>query len=143
MTHIEIRTDLPTEQDAALHSAWAFDHPRDVVNDPFLGFAEKRAILSSWASDACAVDSAPGLRQPPGAPRPVSFDEIVDALQSLDDPPPRPGGARPRALIWPFGPGRPRRIGLAPRSSPAHGGMRSPGLSRPEFLDFVGSKLRP
>jgi hypothetical protein len=34
------------------------------------------------------------LRQPPGAKRPISFDEIVDALRSLDDDPnrPRPGG---------------------------------------------------
>jgi len=73
-----------------LHPASAFDHPRDVLKDPDLTRAEKRAILSSWASDACAV--APGLRQPPGATRAVTFDEIIDALRQLDDPPPRPGG---------------------------------------------------
>jgi hypothetical protein len=79
--------------DRVLNPAAVFDHPRDVLNDPDLSRQEKRAILSSWASDACAVESMPGLRQPPGGKALVSFDDIVDALRSLDDdPPPRPGG---------------------------------------------------
>ena len=82
--------------DQVLNPAAVFNHPRDVLNDPDLSKQEKRAILSSWASDACAVEPAPGLRQAPGARVTVSFDEIVDALRSLsldDDPPrPRPGG---------------------------------------------------
>ena len=85
--------DFDLDLNALLHPASAFDHPRDVVNDPDLTRHEKRTILSSWASDACAVASAPGLRQPPGARAAVTFDEIIDALRSLDDPePPRPGG---------------------------------------------------
>ena len=82
------------ELDRVLNPAAVFNHPRDVLNDADLTREEKRAILSSWASDACAVDSTPGLRLPPGAPAPVSFDDIVDALRSLDDDPtpPRPGG---------------------------------------------------
>ena len=82
------------ELDQVLNPAAVFNHPRDVLNDPDLTKQEKRAILSSWASDACAVDSAPKLRQPPGVAAPVSFDDIVDALRSLDDDPtpPRPGG---------------------------------------------------
>jgi hypothetical protein len=82
------------ELDRLLNPAVVFGHPRDVLNDPELTRQEKRAILSSWASDACAVESAPALRQIPGAATPVSFDEIVDALRSLDDDPtpPRPGG---------------------------------------------------
>jgi hypothetical protein len=87
--HDEFNVDL----NALLHPASAFDHPRDVLNDPDLTRHEKRAILSSWASDACAVASAPALRQAPGTSRAVTFDEIIDALRSLDDPtPPRPGG---------------------------------------------------
>jgi hypothetical protein len=84
--------DFDLDLNSLLHPASAFDHPRDVVNDPDLTRAEKRAILSSWASDACAVASAPGLRHPPGVKQPVTFDDIIDALRSLDDPPPRPGG---------------------------------------------------
>ena len=82
------------ELDQLLHPASVFDHPRDVLNDPDLTREEKRAILSSWASDACAVEEMPWLRHPPGAKAPVSFDEIVDALRSLDDDPTRarPGG---------------------------------------------------
>ena len=53
--------------DALLHPAQAFAHPNDVVNDPDLTFSEKRAILASWASDACAVEAAPALRRPPGS----------------------------------------------------------------------------
>ena len=66
-----------------LHPAQAFGHPSEVVNDPDLTVDEKRAILASWASDACAVDSIPPLRKTPSG-RVVSFDDVVDALQSLD-----------------------------------------------------------
>jgi hypothetical protein len=76
-----------SEIKALLHPASAFGHPQDVVNDPDLTRDEKRAILASWASDACAVDSRPALRLPPGAKRPVAFDEVVDALRSLDEQP--------------------------------------------------------
>ena len=72
--------------DRLLHPAGAFRTPMEVVNDPDMTPQEKRAILASWASDACAVESIPALRQPPGATRPVSFDAIMDALRSLDDP---------------------------------------------------------
>jgi len=41
--------------DDLLHPAQAFSHPADVVNDPDLTLNEKRAILASWASDACAI----------------------------------------------------------------------------------------
>lgn len=70
--------------DELLHPAQAFEHPTDVVNDPDLTLNEKRAILASWASDACAVDATPALRQPPGSPRRVEFDDVMDALRALD-----------------------------------------------------------
>src|SRR6186713_1237937 len=69
--------------DDLLHPAQAFEHPDEVVNDPDLTLNEKRAILASWASDACAVEAAPDLRQPTGS-SPVRFDEIMDALKRLD-----------------------------------------------------------
>ena len=75
--------DFDLDLNALLHPASAFDHPRDVVNDPDLTRHEKRAILSSWASDACAVEAVPALRQRPGT-RPVHFDDIIDALRMLD-----------------------------------------------------------
>jgi hypothetical protein len=66
-----------------LHPAQAFGHPSEVVNDPDLTLNEKRAILASWASDACAVEAAPELRRSPGGPV-VPFDDIMDALRALD-----------------------------------------------------------
>jgi hypothetical protein len=75
--------DPDFDLDSLLHPAQAFDHPCDVVRDPDLTLNEKRAILASWASDACAVDSAPALRKPPNG-RVVTFDDVVDALRSLD-----------------------------------------------------------
>jgi hypothetical protein len=75
------------ELNSLLHPASAFDHPQDVLRDPDLTTDEKRAILSSWASDACAIESQPAVRLPPGARQPVGFDEIVEALRSLDRAP--------------------------------------------------------
>lgn len=69
--------------DALLHPARAFAHPMDVVRDEDLTLYEKRAILSSWASDACAVEDFPELRQPSAIGQ-VKFDDIMDALRGLD-----------------------------------------------------------
>jgi hypothetical protein len=69
--------------DELLHPAQAFERPSDVVNDPDLTLNEKRAILAAWASDACAVEAAPELRAAPRG-EPVRFDEIMDALRTLD-----------------------------------------------------------
>ena len=41
------------------HPVSHYDSPDDVVSDAKLSAAEKRAILSSWASDMCAVESNP------------------------------------------------------------------------------------
>jgi hypothetical protein len=95
MHHIR-RTPMPIpyddglDLDALLHPANAFARPANVVNDPDLTLSEKRAILASWASDACAVEASPALRKPPGS-APVHFDDIMDALRELD----RQGNARP------------------------------------------------
>ena len=70
--------------DDLLHPARAFAHPRDVVDDSDLTLNEKRAVLASWASDACAVEAAPALRHAPGAAGSVSVDEILEALRLLD-----------------------------------------------------------
>ena len=51
------------EMTALLHPADAFIHPMDVVEDCDLTSYEKRAILSSWAADACAVKGVPELKQ--------------------------------------------------------------------------------
>lgn len=75
------RDDL--DLDALLHPANAFLHPSQVLADPDLTRNEKRAILASWASDACAIEAAPNLRTAPGG-KIVAFDDIIDALRVLD-----------------------------------------------------------
>jgi hypothetical protein len=54
----------------------------DVVEDLDLTLTEKRAILASWASDACAIEAA-ALRAPDDGKR-VRFDDVMDALKELD-----------------------------------------------------------
>ena len=76
------RTSDDYDLNQLLHPAQAFGHPSEVVNDPDLTLNEKRAILASWASDACAIEAAPDLRNPSGAP--VRFDDIMEALRTLD-----------------------------------------------------------
>jgi hypothetical protein len=71
------------ELDTLLHPASAFAHPMEVVRDPDLTLNEKRAILASWASDACAVEAAPDLRANASG-RVVRWDEIMDGLRILD-----------------------------------------------------------
>ena len=89
------RTRETFDLDQLLHPAQAFGHPSEVVNDPDLTLNEKRAILASWASDACAVEAAPALRSSArGAP--VKFDDIMEALRTLDR---QSNGARYRGLL--------------------------------------------
>ena len=78
------RDEFDLDLDDLLHPAQAFEHPDQVVNDPDLTLNEKRAILASWASDACAVEAAPALRCAPGGRRPVSVDDILQSLRALD-----------------------------------------------------------
>ena len=80
------------------HPVSHFDSPGDVIRDKALSAAEKRVILSSWASDMYAVESNPAFREVPGISRPLRLDDILAALLSLDaddDPPPRGGAVMP------------------------------------------------
>src|SRR3981189_1717335 len=74
---------IPFDIDALLHPSRAFRHPLDVARDTDMTVAEKRSVLASWASDACSIESNPALRAA-ATGSVVSYDEIIDALQSLD-----------------------------------------------------------
>lgn len=78
---------------AASFEAWqalvapgdVFRHPREVLAHPQLSREDKRAILASWASDACALEGMPGLRCLTGCKaEPVSVDTVLTALTELD-----------------------------------------------------------
>ncbi|MBR1204081.1 MULTISPECIES: hypothetical protein [unclassified Bradyrhizobium] len=82
LPRIEGRTTT-LEMAALLDPAGAFAHPMDVVDDCDLTPYEKRAILSSWAANGCAVA---GPSQP-SQDNAVSFDDIVDALHLVEPEP--------------------------------------------------------
>jgi hypothetical protein len=101
--------DEALDLETLLHPARAYAHPQDVVKDPDLTLYEKRAILASWASDACCVEAVPVLRQVSKNTPPVRFDDVMDALQLLD----RPSDARP--------PGRTTKRSWRRSDSDSHG----------------------
>jgi hypothetical protein len=82
---------------ALLQPALHHQSPGAVLNDADLEPFEKRAILSSWASDLYAVESCPWLRDIPGVQGAMRLGDILEALRTLDgeDEPP-PGGASQR-----------------------------------------------
>ncbi len=68
-----------------LRPAVGFRHPMEVVKDPDLDLADKRAILSSWTSDARAVEGRPELHWLIGTDVPVLVGEVLQALRLLDE----------------------------------------------------------
>src|ERR1700727_1790636 len=73
-----------TRSSAVAYGAAIYTHPSDVTSNPQLTTADKRAILTSWISDARAVENAPSLRRlDSGAV--VEVDAILRALVLLDD----------------------------------------------------------
>lgn len=89
------RYENDLDLNSLLHPAQAFNSPAEVVNDPDLTVTEKRAILSSWASDACAVEAMPEIRSHPSGST-AQFNEIIAALRELDRQ--RPDKATKRAI---------------------------------------------
>ncbi|MGA3007967.1 MAG: hypothetical protein ABSE59_08755 [Opitutaceae bacterium] len=78
-----MRANEGADFDELLHPARAFARPSDVVDDPDLTLNEKRAILASWASDACAEEANPLLRKTSDGGS-TSWDDVMDALKELD-----------------------------------------------------------
>jgi hypothetical protein len=109
--------DDACDLDTLLHPAQAFEHPSEVVNDHDLTLNEKRAILASWASDACAIEAVPTLRCLPGAKRPVHFDDVMDALRALDEEARRTRRAAGNLHV----PDRPRKISSNSNSDEGRG----------------------
>ncbi|TSE05300.1 hypothetical protein C1D09_022700 [Mesorhizobium intechi] len=82
---LDTSTKLNTDFSSRLGAGRRLLVPDDVLRDSALSIAEKRAMLSFWASDANVVPDAPSLRQLEGGIA-VSIDDILDALKSLDTP---------------------------------------------------------
>jgi len=78
------KADLSTADFALFHPAAHYDSPQEVLSDRQLSDAEKRVILSSWASDMFAVEACPTLRDIPGMDHPLRLADILAALRQLD-----------------------------------------------------------
>ena len=89
MSNVDLLSPTPTQFRPDTHHRTV----HAVLKDPKLSSDEKRAILSAWASDMFAVESAPSLRMIPGHAAPLRLSEILSALRSLDDDDPPPGGS--------------------------------------------------
>lgn len=115
-----LRLDDEAAFDDLLRPARAFARPSDVVDDPDLTLNEKRAILASWASDACAAEANPVLRETAdgGAAR---WDDVMDALKELDLLAARSASIRfdPELFWWPRRGLRRRPSGGPDRGRPA------------------------
>ena len=84
MTHLmNVAMKKDFDINRLLYPGEAFSHPSEVLADSDLTRNEKRAILASWASDACAVEAMPELRSAPNGST-VKFDDIMQALRELD-----------------------------------------------------------
>jgi len=75
---------LSMARERGIRPAVGFLHPSDVLKDPHLTIGEKRAILSSWASDASAVMDEPWTRWLLGTPEAVPLADVREALLRLD-----------------------------------------------------------
>ena len=75
---IPFRQSTPVRPDAAIYTG-----PDDVLADPNLTTAGKRAILASWVSDAHAVENAPKLRRLDSGAA-VEVAAVLEALRGLD-----------------------------------------------------------
>jgi hypothetical protein len=94
----------PTGARPASFEAWqalvapgdVFRHPREVLTHPQLTQADKRTILASWASDACALENAPSMRCLIGSrAEPVPVDAVLATLAELDEESPWAVEAKP------------------------------------------------
>jgi hypothetical protein len=71
-------------EEASEGKPFPLQDPLHVMAHPLLDTSAKRAILASWASDACAVENLPNWRKLPETGALVPLDDILDALRALD-----------------------------------------------------------
>ena len=71
--------------DTGYRDAPTLQRPDEILNDPAMSRAEKRALLASWASDARAVRGRPSMRELEDGSR-IGVDEILQALKAQDAP---------------------------------------------------------
>jgi hypothetical protein len=92
-TNASVLTGLSSAMPSFFGPKRVYADPLEVLSASELSFAEKREILSSWASDVRAVPDMPALRMLDDG-QTAAIDDILDALKTLDAAELEAGGSR-------------------------------------------------
>jgi len=83
-TNLDLITNALDMDEISRADFVGYYHPREIVADPALTVARKRALLSRWMSDANALPNAPAIRRSPAGVT-TTVDELRTALNKLDE----------------------------------------------------------
>jgi len=83
-TNLDLITNAADDLAVTRSDFVGYFHPREIVADPELTVARKRALLSRWLSDANAISGAPHIRRSPAGVT-VSVDQLRQSLDKLDE----------------------------------------------------------
>jgi hypothetical protein len=83
-TNLDLITNPSDDLEVTRSDFVGYFHPREIVADPELTIARKRALLAHWLSDVNALPSAPHIRRSPAGVT-VSVDHLRASLEKLDE----------------------------------------------------------
>lgn len=83
-TNLDLITNPADDLEIHRHHYVGYHHPREIVADPDLTIARKRALLSRWLSDVNAIPSSPQWRRSPCGVA-ARVDDLRKALDKLDE----------------------------------------------------------
>lgn len=83
-TNLDLDTNSADDLELARADFIGYFHPREIVADPELTVARKRALLAHWLSDANTLSGAPHIRRSPAGVT-TSVDALRDGLDKLDE----------------------------------------------------------
>ena len=97
-TNLDLVTDTTDDMEITRGDFVGYFHPREIVADPELTVARKRAMIARWMSDINALPNFPAIRRSPAGVT-VVVDELQYALEQLDEmvDPAAMGGMQDRA----------------------------------------------
>lgn len=83
-TNLDLTINPDDDMDISRGDFVGYFHPREIVADPELTVARKRAMISRWMSDANALPNFPTIRRSPAGVT-VVIDQLQYALEQLDE----------------------------------------------------------
>ena len=83
-TNLDLITNSNDDLEISRVDFVGYHHPREIVADPEITIAKKRALLARWRSDANTPIGSPAIRRSPAGPA-ATVDELEQALNKLDE----------------------------------------------------------